>query len=385
MVVAVRSGDSLRSVASRFSISAPTVARWVDRAQGKRLDRVDFSDRPDIPIRAFNRTGAETEALVLRLRKELRETSVLGEYGAVAILREMETQRTHPIPSIRTIGYILQRNGMLDHTIRRRTVPPPPGWHLPEVAGKLCELDQFDFVEGLVIKGGPEIEVLNAISLHGGLAGAWPETGCTAVSTCRAMIEHWKHFGLPGYAQFDNDTRFQGPHSHPDVIGAVVRLCLGLGVIPVFAPPREQGMQNSIEGFNSLWQSKVWVRFHHESLEALREQSDRYIGALRVRRAARIGDAPARSPFPSRWKFDKEAKISSGSIIFIRRTSDRGAVSVLGRSYPVADHWLHRLVKCIVDINEKVIRCYALRRVEPGNQPLLREIPYSLPERYLPK
>ena len=28
----------------------------------------------------------------------------------------------------------------------------------------------------------------------------------------KALTEHWRIFGLPAYAQFDNDTRFQGAH-----------------------------------------------------------------------------------------------------------------------------------------------------------------------------
>ena len=35
----------------------------------------------------------------------------------------------------------------------------------------------------------------------------------------------------------------------PDAIGRLTRLCLALGIIPVFAPPREPGLQNAIEGF----------------------------------------------------------------------------------------------------------------------------------------
>ena len=132
----------------------------------------------------------------------------------------------------------------------------------------MAELDQFDFVEGLVIKDGPEVEVLNVVSLHGGLVGAWPTTGCTAESARMAMIEHWRQWGLPDYAQFDNDTRFQGPHAQPDTIGTVIKFCLSLGVVPVFAPPREHGMQNAIEGFNGRWQAKVWARFHHDDLPA---------------------------------------------------------------------------------------------------------------------
>ena len=77
---------------------------------------------------------------------------------------------------------------------------PPPGWHLPEVASKRRELDSFDVVEGLVIKGGPQVEVLNGISLHGGLAASWPvEATVTAKVVVESLSEHWRAFGLPGY------------------------------------------------------------------------------------------------------------------------------------------------------------------------------------------
>ena len=146
----------------------------------------------------------------------------------------------------------------------------PPGWYLPDVAARRAELDSIDIVEGLVIKGGPHVEVLNAISLHGGLVGSWPMAAAvTAKAVVEALVEHWRAVGLPGYAQFDNDTIFQGPHQHKDVVGRVMRLCLGLGVVPVFAPPRETGFQATIESFNGRWQAKVWARFTHESLEGL--------------------------------------------------------------------------------------------------------------------
>ena len=83
MVEAVRSGRSLRAVAEQFKVSVGTVVFWVERARGKRLDRVAFSDRK--PGRAWNRTAAEMERRIVGIRGELRDKSVLGEYGADAI------------------------------------------------------------------------------------------------------------------------------------------------------------------------------------------------------------------------------------------------------------------------------------------------------------
>jgi hypothetical protein len=195
-------------------------------------------------------------------------------------------------------------------------------------------------------------------------------------------FEHWRRFGLPDYAQFDNDTRFQGPHQYPDTLGTIIRMCLSLRVVPVFAPPREQGLQNAIESFNGRWQAKVWARFHHEAIEALQAQSGKYVAAYRARSAARMDAAPKRRAFPGRWKFNPQAKLS-GRIIYIRRTNDKGVVSMLGRQFEVDRPWVYRLVRSEVDIADKVIRFYALRRREPDHQPLLREVAYELPPRYI--
>jgi len=225
-----------------------------------------------------------------------------------------------------------------------------------------------------------QIEVLTVISLHGGLPGAWPQSLVTAKSTVEALLDHWHTFGLPAYAQFDNDTIFQGGHHGQDSVGRVVRTCLGLAVTPVFVPPRESGFQAAIENFNGRWQPKVWARFYHDSLTILQERSQRYIEALRGRAAERIQAAPTRRPVSRQWGPDLQA-YPEGVIIFIRRTSEHGSVQLLGRTFDVDPLWAQRLVRCEVDLHAHAIRFYALRRREPTYQPLLQESPYVLPRK----
>jgi hypothetical protein len=235
-------------------------------------------------------------------------------------------------------------------------------------------LDSFDVVEGLVIKDGPQVEVLDGVSLHGGLAASWPvQASVTAKLVVESLVEHWRAFGLPGYAQFDNDTIFQGTHAHPDVIGRVSRLCLSLGVTPVFVVPREFGFQSMVENYNGTWQAKVWARFEHGSLSDLQGHSQRYVTALRRHRADRIESAPPRRAFPTPWRLDLQSRLR-GRIMYLRRTSAAGAVEVLGRSFEVDPHWLNRLVRVEVDLDGDKIRIYRLRRREPQDQPLLKEL-----------
>jgi hypothetical protein len=235
---------------------------------------------------------------VLTIRRQLKDHSPLGEFGAAAIRRETETRRVTPLLSISTIGRILRRHGVLDGRRRVRRPPPPRGWYLPAVAAAKAELDSFDTIEGLAIRGGPHLSVLTGISLYGGLPTTWTVRAVSAKIVVDALVEHWRSAGLPGYAQFDNDNRFRGPRQHADAVGRVIRLCLSLGVTPVFTPPNETGFQAAIESYNGRWQAKVWSRFEHASIRDLSRRSAKYIAAARQRSIARIEAAPHRRRFP---------------------------------------------------------------------------------------
>ncbi len=362
-------GDGQRAIARQVRVGLGTVQRWIAREPSP------DGSFPDLPSgRASNRTLPEAERRVLDSRVRLKD-SVLGEIGAEAIHRDL-TQRAEEPPSVSTIGRILARSGALDGKKRTRRPPPPQGWYLPDVAAGLVELDQFDAITGLVIRGGMDVEVLNGVSLHGGLIASWPQPSVTTDSTLLRIVEHWRKFGLPAYAQFDNDTRFQGAHQFKDSLGRVVRLCHSLGVVPVFAPPREPGLQNAIESFNGLWQTKVWRRWQHVDLEELQARSLAYVAASHKRHARRIETAPARTPFPETWVVKKRFPLLT-QVIFIRRSDEQGRVSLLGHRFEVDPNRPHRLVKAEVLYDQGRIEFRALRRAEPAIQPILAQIPYS--------
>ena len=377
MVRAIRQGKSQRQVAREFGISRSTVQYWCGRALGKRLDRVEWETQPPIPHRT-TRTSCDMEDRILAVRKELREDSVLGEYSARAIRDELVYRRIDSVPSVRTIGRILERRGALDKPRRIRRKAPPRGWYLPDVGRCEAELDSFDVVEGLVIQGGIDVQVLNGISLHGRLAASWPLPSITAKVTVEKLTAHWQECGLPGYVQFDNDTRFQGAHQHKDSFSRVMRLCLGLEVIPVFAPVYEHGFQAQVESYNGLWQAKVWSRFHHDDIPQLQGRSQLYVKAHRARTAGKRELAPARSEFPDAWKLDLQAALR-GRIIFLRRTDATGKVYLLGRRFSVSDVWLHRLVRCEVNLDQNEISFFTLRRLKPDDHDLVRTIHYTPP------
>lgn len=378
MVQLVRNGASQRSVAKQFGVSLNTVQRWLRRAGDMPLEQVDWTDHSPGPAESPRRSEPKLEDRVLAIRKSLKQDSSLGEFGAVAVHREMTRRGLKHIPTVRTIGRILTRRGAVDARRRVRRQAPPPGWYLLDLAAKRVELDSFDIVEGLVIRGGQDVVVLNGVSLFGGLCCSWPQASMTAKFTVRALIEHWRECGLPAYAKFDNDTVFQGAHQWPDSFGRVTRLCLSLGVVPVFAPPLQSGFQADIEAFNGRWQQKVWRRFQFETLADVARKSRQFVTAHRKKSAERIEDAPYRRDFPADWHLDLQRPLK-GRVVFIRKTDESGWVTALGYSWEASKLWCHRLVRMDVDLSAHTVHIYGLRRREPTQHTLLATHEYHPP------
>jgi hypothetical protein len=304
----------------------------------------------------------------------------LGECGAKAIYAHLQATSDHlqtAVPSVRTIGRVLVREGLLDCKARTRRMPPPRGWYLPALAGGQAELDSFDTVEGLFIAGGIEVEVLNVMSVHGRLAGSWPQGRFTANHVMDCLHSHWQQHGLPQYVQFDNAPLFQGAISYADTLGKVVRLCLQLGVTPVFAPPRETGFQAAIESYNARWQSQVWQRFVHPDCKALQERSAAYVRACHLKAAQSIAKASIlRRAYPDCFCFEPTRALSD-TVIFLKRTNAAGKVTVMGRLYDVEANWQHRLLRVEVNFTKSQMQFFALRRSAPTWQPLLQTLPYA--------
>jgi len=196
------------------------------------------------------------------------------------------------------------------------------------------------------------------------------------VERCGLIVDGFHQGGMN--AKFCRER--DGTHRYPDSLGRVIRVCLSLGVVPVFVPPRETGFQAMIESYNGWWQAKVWSRFQHHDLPDLQGHSDKYVEALLRQRAARIEAAPDRRPFPGDWKLNLK-KRPSGRLVYLRRSNGKSEVELLGRTRALGQIWPSRLVRCEVDLEEDKICFYTLRRKDTTSQPKIQEVDYRLPNR----
>ena len=378
MVRLVRAGQSARSVAQQLRVGLGTVQLWVRRAGETPLEEVNWEDASHAPRHHPNQTPQEVERKVLQARKLLKQSD-LGEFGAAAIHASLLAEGVEPVPSLATIHRILRREGAYDTPKRIRRPPPVKGWYLPEVAKAKAEIDETDFVEALFLEGDPQEHfALNTVSLHGGVCASWLTTAARTDFVLESLLSHWREFGLPDYAQFDNGKAFSGPHLLLHTLGRVIRLCLSLEVVPVFAVPTEFGVQSAIESYNNRWQQRVWRRFPLSSFAEAQAVSDRYVSAVRQKVRLRSEEAPQRRPFPSLWQEPQKIP-SQGRVVLLRRTNAKSAVDVFGRSVQIEADWQHRLVRCEMDIHSRKLRVFGLRRIAPEMQPLLGEWDFTLP------
>jgi hypothetical protein len=359
-----------------FHVSKSTVQRWVKFAGNIRLARIDFDNKKTGTKKPKNKTSPKLEKHILSLRQRLKEKSILGLCGADAIRNEMIQCGEKIIPTSRTITNILKRHGQIDKRTKIRRTPPPPGWYLPDLVNRKAELDSFDIVERLYLHGGTEVQFFNGISLHGSLIHSFPKNVINAENTVQMLILHWQQFGLPKYVQFDNDMVFQGPRK-PNTVGKVIRLCLSLDVVPIFTTPYEQGFQGKIERFNGELQTHFWRRKTFKDFKQITKALQEWGLAHRLAHQDIILAAPKRRPFPKRWRRNDHAPLH-GKIIYLRRTDGEGRIRFLEKEFLVSEHWINRLVRAEVDLDNESITFYRLRRQEPNKQDLLKKIKFRL-------
>jgi hypothetical protein len=325
---------------------------------------VDWHDRSSRPAKASGRTPATVVAQICRARRRLQAHDALGEHGAGAIHRDL-LARGVPAPSVRTIARWLVRKGLSGRE-RWRRPPPPKGWYLAELATQRVELDSCDVVEGLYLRGSRRVEVLNVLSLWGRLAASSINPAISTRDVISGLQTHWQHHGRPHFLQCDNDTIFSGAHAERRYLGRLVHWCLCLGVTPVFAPPAELGFQAAIEAYNRRWQERVWRRWRHRDLAALRSRSTAFVTAYNAR--FREGSTAPRQPWEPPLREPRSFRV-----VLLRRLDAAGHLLLCAQRLRITPRWANRLVRCELDLKAQRVRVYGLRRRDPAQQPLLAD------------
>lgn len=260
-------GEDHETIWTSLGKSRAWFYKWLKRyRQG---DDDWFSERSRTPVIHASRTKAEIEEIVQFARGVLYNQDLF--YGAQAILWQLKDWNVEPVPSLRTINRILRRHD-LTHKRTGRYRPKGVPYPAPE-ASRPNDVHQADFIGPRFLHSGTDksrFYVFNCIDIATGRCAVQAITDGKS-NTIAAIWQVWRRLGLPKYLQVDNEMTFRGSPNAPRSLGPLVRLCLPLGVEPVFIPMREPWRNGVVEKFQQFWDKSVWRKQDMLGAAALRK------------------------------------------------------------------------------------------------------------------
>jgi transposase InsO family protein len=262
-------GERSRRICSEFRRSKRWLLKWAQRSKTGGPDW--FKGRDKKPERCPHQTDLRMEQQVIEARKKL-EVSKYSQVGPLAVAWELH-QAGVKAPPPRTISRILRRHGLVHH--KQRYVPK--GKDYPEIPALTPhEVHQMDIVGPRFISGDGRFYSINVMDVFTGKTALNPSRQRTDADVLRALVATWQRLAIPKYLQMDNQLPLRGSNRYPRSFGLVIRLCLHLGIEPVFIPRGEPWRNGVIERFQDVFDKLFFRTQTFTSLEALGEEAARF-------------------------------------------------------------------------------------------------------------
>jgi putative transposase len=330
------------------------------------------------------RIPPELERTILSIRRRLEAHAPPGNNyhlgGASAILAELKALDVRPLPGLRTIDRVLQRNGLTAPRVRLAPLLPRQEYPAPK-AQQSNQLHEADLVGPIYLKGRRQRYYIWVCK------DAFDGAVCLRLANSRRMDEvltflgeSWKSLGRPAQVQFDNAREITGWGHAARYLSRVIRLCLRFGVEPVFIPPGEPQFNGSVENFNGWFQPRLLQRRFTRPGDLRRElaRMEEVVNTEHVhprlggqtpaqhRRGLRLQKLPASFVVPA-----GRLPVAAGRVTFIRRVSVAGTVKVLSQTFRVGKRRRGLYVRLVLDTQRSRLSAYLEGR-------LLKRWPYKL-------
>ena len=248
-------GKSRRAICQALGRATSWFDKWW--AEYRRQPHGNLADRSRAPHTSPQQVPADIVTAVVQIRKTLEAAdSPATRYSPIghrAIAGQLSELKVAAIPSASSIQRILQTQG-LTHPLgageAKAYYPWPTAWEVNAI--------QATDIITRYVRGGLAIENFHTIDHYSHAIWLGQYANSTSTTTRQFLLENWANLGLPRLHQFDNEGCFSGGHTHPQVIGQVVRLCLFCGIEPLFTPPYDPKRNYQVEIFHSLWLRLFW-------------------------------------------------------------------------------------------------------------------------------
>ncbi len=322
------------------------------------------------------RIAPDLERSILTIRQRLTSQTHPGTryslIGASAILAELQALQIRPLPSLRTIERVLERNGVTVPKVRLAPFLSNATYPTPQ-ADESNQLHQVDCVGPIYLKGNRQrYYIFVGKDVYDGAV-------CLKIYRSRKMEvvldflgECWKSLGLPAQVQFDNAREVVGWGPAARYLSRVLRLCLRFGVEPILIPPARPQRNGSVEHFNGWFQPRLLQR-HYTQLSALKRELERLQGTVNTQHVHRRLGGLTPAQYRRRRKLHKlppgyliptePLPIAAGRITFIRQVTPHGNVHLLSQTFRVGKRLKGEYVKVVLDTRHGHLTVYRQGRV----------------------
>ena len=299
-VAAVENGEGTVSALCRvYGISRKTGYKWLNRASLGQL----LCDQSRCPNLQPSKTAKETEQMILDVRK------TNPAWGGRKIKAVLEAAGFEGIPSAKTCGNILKRNGMIDPAESRK--------HMPycRFERALCnQLWQTDFKGDFLLGDGTRCFPFTVMDDHSRYC-LRIEAKSSTLGVKDTFILVFQEFGLPDAILSDNGPQFsgfRGGYTHFE------RFLMDLDIEPIHGRIMHPQTQGKIERFHRTLKLEA-LQDIPENLQAAQQQFETWLWKYNeLRPHAALGMKPPASVYtpssrvyfePKPFEYDEGAKL----------------------------------------------------------------------------
>jgi hypothetical protein len=335
-----------------------------------------------------HRYSAQIRRLVIQTRRRLSRGKV-GLVGAKAIQRELKQGRLlRDIPSTATINRILHEAGLT----QKPTHPPEGYFPHPKPTSRFI-LHALDWTSRY-LEGGAKIFAFHTLDLETRALAQTISTDKSHPTAWSHVLKAWQILGIPDGLQVDNDAVFCGGYKTPRVVGQFVRLCLYVGIEPIFLPVREPQRNGDVERIHELWDNAFWKRRQFRSVAHVIRCSPEFETwyahsyeppALNGQTSAQAHRKANRRPLKAQEirQLPEDLPITEGRIHFIRCVNAEGQISLLNETWHVSKWLANKYVWATISTRQRVLKIYHRSSAESKIR-LVKTYSYRLHESVAP-
>jgi hypothetical protein len=379
-------GRSRQAVLARIGRSPAWLSKWLRRFN--QLGWQGLRSRSRSPLHFSARYSHHTRQVVVATRQRLqkRRISLSGPQAIQDELRQIQLLRR--VPSLATIKRILH-----DAHLIHRPKTPKRGYFPQPRPSSTYVLHAMDWT-ARYLRGGAKLFVFHTVDVQTHALTQTLHTDKPGATVRAHALTAWQTLGLPDGLQLDNDAAFNGGYKVPRVFGAFVRLCLYIGIEPIFLPVGEPKRNSVVERLHGLWSQTFWRTHRFDSLAAVRRAAPQFMQFYthRYHPPALLGATPGQAQEQVTRRqltaaevalLPSELPLTAGRVHFLRLVSAQGQITLLNETWSVGKRLAGHYVWATINTARRRLLIYD-RQSTQARVRLVRAFRYALHEQVVP-